>query len=290
MVDATIFEPYNRIFASFAQWRNQPNSKVQHYHDTYEIYLQTDGERYLFLDDVCHILKKGDLYILTPFVIHYTRSGSLPFSDRYVTNFTTGNLTPLLTSEEAVSLCGNLHTGVYHLPEEQYLQLLKIFEVFCSIPGCNGPAKGNLEEKAKAGCLLCLLTSLNTSLQDKKITGELCVSPANLQPELIDAIHFINYHYTEPITLDDVSAHIHMSKYHFCRLFRQFTGATFLEYLYNVRLSKVHILLQNTDLPLSEIAAKAGFRSTAHLSRCFKAVYHISPRQMRNTQQSGNPS
>ena len=37
--------------------------KIQHYHDAYEIYLQADGERYLFLDDICYTLKQGDLVI-----------------------------------------------------------------------------------------------------------------------------------------------------------------------------------------------------------------------------------
>lgn len=36
---------------------------VQHYHDAYEIYFQLEGKRYVFLDNICYTLKRGDVAI-----------------------------------------------------------------------------------------------------------------------------------------------------------------------------------------------------------------------------------
>ena len=72
-----------------------------------------------------------------------------------------------------------------------------------------------------------------------------------------------------------------MSRYHFCRIFHSATGATFLEYLYNVRLAKAHQLLLGSDLSLNEISSRCGFSSTSHLARIFKNAYGIPPREFR---------
>ena len=112
---------------------------------------------------------------------------------------------------------------------------------------------------------------------------------ASIQPEIVSVIHYINTHYQENITLDAAAGLGHMSRYHFCRLFGSATGATFLEYLYNVRLSKVHQLLLDTRLPLSQIAEKCGFTSTAHLSRVFRDAYGVSPREFRKSAAEKEP-
>ena len=46
-------------------------SLIHIYHDTYEIYLQTKGERYIFLENICHAMKPGDVCIIRPFDLHY---------------------------------------------------------------------------------------------------------------------------------------------------------------------------------------------------------------------------
>jgi len=62
----------------------------------------------------------------------------------------------------------------------------------------------------------------------------------SIQPEIVKAIHYINRHYQENLSLEGAAELVHLSRYHFCRLFHEATGATFLEYLYNVRLASHH--------------------------------------------------
>ena len=99
--------------------------------------------------------------------------------------------------------------------------------------------------------------------------------------EIVSAIRYINRHYSEPISLEQAAGRVHMSRYHFCRVFHSAAGATFLEYLYNVRLAKAHQLLLGSDLRLSEIASRCGFSSTSHLTRIFKNTYGMPPGEFR---------
>ena len=157
---------------------------------------------------------------------------------------------------------------------------LKLLRSFCI-------NHGFLAEKTRQAGLLCLLSSLSDLLKEQQIAKQLSNAP-NIQPEIIQAIHYMNQHYMEDLNLDTTALAVHMSKYHFCRMFHQATGATFLDYLYNIRLTKVHQLLLNSSLALSDIAQRTGFTSTTHLSRHFSAVYGMSPREFRTNHKNGS--
>ena len=73
---------------------------------------------------------------------------------------------------------------------------------------------------------------------------ELSAAP---RQEILDAIAYINAHYAEKIDLETIASQIHLSKYYFCRIFREVTGATVLEYLTNVRLTRAGRLLVAED-------------------------------------------
>ena len=272
----TSFVPYNSFFIDHYQSHQKHDMKIQHYHDTYEIYLQTQGERYLFLNDICHTLKTGDLYILRPFEIHYTESRDASHYGRYLLNFNDNKLDIILSNTERHFLLQKLVTGIYHL-EEKSFQI--IFNLFKNIE-YTGKKTGLLAEKLQYCAVFQLLIELSAMIQEDMMP-ETALSVSNVRPEIINAIHYLNKHYQEEITLEQVAETVHMSKYHFCRMFHKVTGATFLQYLNNIRLTKVHQLLLQTDLSLADIAIKTGFASTAHLSRIFKSVYYVSPRNFR---------
>ena len=104
---------------------------------------------------------------------------------------------------------------------------------------------------------------------------ELSAAP---RQEILDAIAYINAHYAEKIDLETIASQIHLSKYYFCRIFREVTGATVLEYLTNVRLTR---LLVESSLAIQEIAQKTGFASLVHFSRTYRNAYGVSPSDTR---------
>jgi AraC-like DNA-binding protein len=73
----------------------------------------------------------------------------------------------------------------------------------------------------------------------------------------------------EPITLDDVSRHIGISKYHLSREFKSYTGKTMFDYLNTIRCTEAKRMLRE-GYTVSETAAACGFESLSYFSRCFK--------------------
>ena len=271
------FQPFDSLFVERVK-RNKYDMDVQHYHDGYEIYLHLSGERYLFCDDICYNLKKGDLVILKPFVLHYMESREVASYERYVMNFRSEQLGFMLSDDELNTLFGGMENTVMHLDDDAFSVVRRCFEeieVLSQDARLSGVYSSIRDKLMCAGAAKLMTVITQAADTTEKLKSGI------VQKEIVSAIHYINSRYNEPIDLDELANMAHMSKYYFCRLFHKTTGVTFLTYLYNVRLTKVHRLLTETDLPLAEIAEKTGFSSVAHMSEAFRKTYEISPRNFR---------
>lgn len=169
-------------------------------------------------------------------------------------------------------LAGKLRTQVIHLEEAQ---TAAVFDCFQRVQEYERRS-GFLAEKLLCFALLQLIM-LTVDLSGQSILS----ASQTIHPQLILALQFINEHHAENIALDLVAEAVHMSKYHFCRLFHSATGATFLEYLTNVRLARAHRMLVETDLTIEDIASAVGFSSSVNMSRVFRKVYHMAPKDFR---------
>ncbi len=104
-------------------------------------------------------------------------------------------------------------------------------------------------------------------------------------PEGISSLQqYIGQHYTENLSVDDLTQIAHMSKYHMIRQFRRFTGFSPHEYMIRLRLSQAESMLLLTDLPSYKIGALLGFPTEANFIQHFKRVYGITPGRARGKQ------
>ncbi|MBE6023295.1 MAG: helix-turn-helix domain-containing protein [Cellulosilyticum sp.] len=94
-------------------------------------------------------------------------------------------------------------------------------------------------------------------------------------------LSYINTHYTEDLKLEDIAASAGFSKYHFSRLFKQYTDFTFYEYLCYRRIKAAEELLIQPDLSITEIALQSGFSSLSAFNRLFKQQRHCTPSEYR---------
>ncbi|MEU0286112.1 helix-turn-helix domain-containing protein [Streptomyces sp. NPDC006147] len=85
----------------------------------------------------------------------------------------------------------------------------------------------------------------------------------------------------EPITLEDMARHAHMSVRTFTRRFRQETGVSPLKWLSQRRLVHARQLLESTDLPVARIAGACGFSDPVALRRQFHTYVGLSPAAYR---------
>jgi two-component system response regulator YesN len=99
-----------------------------------------------------------------------------------------------------------------------------------------------------------------------------------------DAREYINTNYMDNnISLNKVSAYLHISPSYFGAIFKNETGETFVNYLLRVRMENARDLICSTSLKNFQIAEKVGFSDQYYFSYCFKKYYKVSPNEFRNT-------
>jgi AraC family transcriptional regulator len=81
--------------------------------------------------------------------------------------------------------------------------------------------------------------------------------------------------------VERLAAEVHMSQYHFARMFKQTTGQAPHLYVVMQRVSHAKALLQETELPLLEVAAQSGFRTQGHFTGVFRRYTGMTPRTFR---------
>ena len=92
---------------------------------------------------------------------------------------------------------------------------------------------------------------------------------------------YLECHYMEAITLESLSKKFFLERTYIGHMFSRMTGSSPIKYLTTVRIQKTKELLRFTDSTLAEIADKVGFSSEQYLSRVFKGLEGISPREYR---------
>lgn len=94
-----------------------------------------------------------------------------------------------------------------------------------------------------------------------------------------EVVEYIEEHYFEQITLKDVAEAVGFSPYYFTRFFKKNMGMTFIEFLQEYRLNQAIFILANEDLPMVEVAERAGFGSVKTFHHVFKEKMGTSPLQ-----------
>lgn len=97
------------------------------------------------------------------------------------------------------------------------------------------------------------------------------------------ATAFINEHYGRSIGLAQIAQAAHLSPFHLSRLFKKATGRTPHQYLVEVRVNSARALLAAGAgvRSLADVAAAVGFADQSHLTRHFKRVLGVTPKQLR---------
>ncbi|MGD1084202.1 MAG: PocR ligand-binding domain-containing protein [Verrucomicrobiota bacterium] len=95
------------------------------------------------------------------------------------------------------------------------------------------------------------------------------------------AKEFVLSHAEETVTLAVVARHVHVSRFHFCKMFKKATGMTLTEYVARVRVEKAKRLLADTSLRVSEVVFAAGFGSIPRFNSVFKRRVGMPPTEYR---------
>jgi two-component system response regulator YesN len=91
------------------------------------------------------------------------------------------------------------------------------------------------------------------------------------------AISFVEEHYPERISLEDVASTLVLNPTYFSTLFKKETGMNFLTYLTEFRVEKAKDLLCTTNDTMACIAEKVGYADTRYFSQCFEKIVGVKP-------------
>lgn len=93
---------------------------------------------------------------------------------------------------------------------------------------------------------------------------------------------YIEDNYSRKITLDDICAHVFLSKSYLCTLFHEKTGSTIHDYILRIRVEKSIELMKNRELSIKEIMKLCGFESQSYYTKVFRRLIGVNPGQYRN--------
>ena len=97
---------------------------------------------------------------------------------------------------------------------------------------------------------------------------------------------YIDLHFKESLTLEQLSEEAHMNKYYLSHAFKREYGVSPINYLISRRVEESKYLLAETDLSMSQIAQLLGFSSLSYFSQVFRKSQDISPMEFRQNSKS----
>ncbi len=101
------------------------------------------------------------------------------------------------------------------------------------------------------------------------------------QPKLTEAVTLMEANLEEPISLDELSSYVGISRRQLERLFQKHLNCVPTRYYLNLRLSRARLLLLQTSKSIVDIALACGFISAPHFSKCYRDMFGIPPRDER---------
>lgn len=98
-----------------------------------------------------------------------------------------------------------------------------------------------------------------------------------------EILAYIREHFTEKITLNEIAEYLHLSTNECCRFFKKNMNCTLFEYITEYRLSRSMELLEDTDIPVGQIAYESGFGSSSYFIEKFRKNVGMTPGEFRKS-------
>lgn len=101
--------------------------------------------------------------------------------------------------------------------------------------------------------------------------------------KLRDAVLYIEGHYSENLTLSDISLNAGINQTTLTAFMKEEFGCTAMEYLMNFRIKVAKKQLEFTEIPIKDVASMVGFKTVQHFNRIFKEHSGTTPAEFRKT-------
>lgn len=139
-----------------------------------------------------------------------------------------------------------------------------------------------MREWINAGCVPDSLDLEECTLELLAAANQWHSATEALQPVwLKSAIEILHERFLGQISLQALASEVQVHPLHLSRTFRKFHGCSPLSYLRRLRVEFASTQIRSTDMPLSQVAAMAGFADQSHMNRLFKRFLRYTPGTIR---------
>jgi len=261
-------------FEIFRYKDDYPKEVALHHHDFYEIYFFLSGNVQYIVESRSYLLTPGDILLISPMELHQPMFAPEHRAyERIVLwidkQFLDGFSQPGQSFTDCFDTTVPGHANLLR-PEgvqRQYLTFLLEQLIAESL------SEDAYQEIASLTYLAQVLISLNR-LSLQRTAEERVTSPGSA---VYSVLGYINEHYSETLTLDDLANKFFISKYHLSREFQRLVGTSVHRYIVQKRLVMAKQML-SAGRPSSEVYQSCGFGDYSNFYRAFKAEYQISPK------------
>ncbi|MED3793444.1 AraC family transcriptional regulator [Niallia alba] len=260
-----------------------------HSHDRYEIYYFHGGECKYLIGDRIYRLQEDDLIIMNGLTLHraYPEPG-IPY-ERSVIEFSSEWLRPILNNlnvPELLSPFNQLSNTLFHIKDKEKSAEVKALIKKMAEKLKSSKQENIVENRFQIGELTSMLMQLLFKVfelsKQQLENNSLAESDKNLHVKKM--IEWIDSHFCDPITLDDIAHHLNISKYYMSRIFKDVTGYTIMQYIMSCRINRAKYLLEiHPDKSILEVSLASGFEDSSHFSRFFRKQMKLTPTEYRNS-------
>lgn len=193
----------------------------------------------------------------------------------------------VLSHEEADRAADALRQGALSVPNARGWELLELVRAagVIFITRLDGEGRAEALAAFETSCAQCASASglfeCLQSMQRAALESARARQRSQQGQPIRIAKQYIQKHYAQPLTLEEVSAASGFSVNYFSTLFKKETGEGFSKYLSRVRVDAAKGLLRETRLPVAEICKRVGYVDLKHFTRTFRAEAGITPGEFR---------
>ena len=248
-----------------------------HWHDEFEIIYVKSGFLTVSISGENYIGKPGDAFVVSPGNLHFmgSQTGNVDyftflFPLKYI-SFRTDDILDDKLLEPLNSGHLIISPEMEDTVKEQCEQLVEIYGAKKE----ESQSKITAQIKTKIILLQFILELWKKGFIVENDTG----GKNTVEKEMVS---YIQQNFTGKILLKEFGEQFHLSEKYISRYFKEHFHITISQYVTYLRLEHAKQLLQDTDIPVTEVAMQSGYQNVSYFIRSFKKTYGMSPLKYRN--------
>ncbi len=244
-----------------------------HWHRDFEIIRVLEGTLSVYLNSVEYVMQKGDVVFVECGSLHRADPESCVYEvvvidlnmlKRQQNDASQNFLLPVVNSE----------VGIFPVMKKEDNRTADIVKrLFQTLNGAE-----RYYELEVYGLLFSLFSSLYKNGYIISVSDQ----PHNRQAKTVtEILNWVEENYTEDISLEKLSSLTGLSEKYICRIFKEYTSKTLINYINELRVEKAAFEIKNKKKNITAAAFDSGFNDLSYFCRIFKRYKGVTPKEYR---------